>query len=82
MTEASLLTFDQVGKRLGCKRSKVYGLIARGELDSVKCGRHRRVPQEWLEDYIERLKLAARREAGRSVVEAIKEAGKQARRRD
>lgn len=44
---------------LGLGRSKIYELLASGELESVKIGKARRVPAEALEDYVRRLRATA-----------------------
>lgn len=72
----ALLTLAQAGEVLACSEAKVRRLIHAGELDALHCGRHVRVPQDWLEEYVERLKKAARRQASRSVVDAVREAGR------
>ena len=50
-----LLTVDEAAERLGLGRTKVYELLNRGELASVRIGTARRVPASALETYIERL---------------------------
>lgn len=54
-TMGSLLTAEQVAKRLGVGRSTVFSLMGRGDLASVKIGRLRRVTEASLEDYIRQL---------------------------
>lgn len=44
MPESILLRVPEVALRLGLGRSTIYGLIASGELMSVRVGRARRVP--------------------------------------
>lgn len=51
-TMGSLLTAEQVAKRLGVGRSTVFTLMGRGDLASVKIGRLRRVTEASLEEYI------------------------------
>ena len=41
---------------IGVSRSRMFELIARGELESVKIGRRRLVPREAIDTYIERLR--------------------------
>lgn len=48
-----LLTIPEVAGQLNLGRSLVYLLIMRGEIDSIKVGRARRVPAEALERFIE-----------------------------
>ena len=52
-TERLLLTIPEVAIRLCLGRSLVYLLVMRGEIDSIKVGRARRVPAEALERFIE-----------------------------
>jgi excisionase family DNA binding protein len=49
-----LLTPEQAAELLSISRSKLYELIARGELDSVRIGASRRVPTAALEDFVAR----------------------------
>lgn len=51
-----LLKVEEVGTELGLGRSKVYELIAAGELPSVQIGRARRVRREDLETYVRLLR--------------------------
>ena len=48
---------------LGIGRSKLYELLAAGEIESVLIGSARRVPMKGLHDYVERLR------AGRELVD-------------
>lgn len=43
-TELALLTPEQFGKRVNVGRTTIYGLLASGEVRSVKVGRLRRIP--------------------------------------
>jgi excisionase family DNA binding protein len=43
-------------ERLNCSRTTVYEKIASGELESVKVGRSRRIPEAALVEYVERLR--------------------------
>lgn len=54
-TASWLLSPEQVAERLGCGRSYVFQLLTRGDLASVKVGRLRRVPEDAVRDYIDRL---------------------------
>jgi excisionase family DNA binding protein len=56
MEEKRLLTVDEAAQRLGIGRSHAYVYVLRGELESVKLGRSRRVPAQALEDFIEKLR--------------------------
>jgi excisionase family DNA binding protein len=53
-----LLTPEQAAAELGIGRTRMYTLIAEGEVDSVKVGRSRRVPRQALVEYIDRLRGA------------------------
>lgn len=53
--EKVLLTVEEAAERLSLGRTKVYELVARGELPSVVIGRCRRVPVQALEPFVERL---------------------------
>jgi excisionase family DNA binding protein len=50
---------------LGVSRSQVFEMLARGEIESFKIGRLRKIPREAITDYIKRRRPAA--DAGRSV---------------
>ena len=50
-----LLTVDEAAGRLGLGRTKVYELLRRGDLASVRIGTARRIPAGALEAYVERL---------------------------
>lgn len=52
--EEVLLTGTEVAQRLRISRAKVYMLIQRGEIPSVKMGRNVRVRQRDMEEYIRR----------------------------
>lgn len=54
-----LLTPEQAAKRLEVGRSTLYGLIASGEVESIKVGRARRIPADALVEYVGRLRAAA-----------------------
>jgi excisionase family DNA binding protein len=43
---------------LGVGRTKVYELIAAGELESITIGRARRIPADSIRAYVERLRAA------------------------
>jgi excisionase family DNA binding protein len=50
-----LLTPDEAAVALGIKRTKLYHLLATGQISSVKIGALRRFPVRSLEIYVERL---------------------------
>jgi len=57
--EKRLLTVAEAARRLGIGRSHAYIYVLRGELESVKLGRSRRVPVEAIEEFVERLRSEA-----------------------
>lgn len=48
-----LLTVPQAADRLGVGRSLLYEMIRRGELQSIRLGRARRVPVAALQHFVE-----------------------------
>lgn len=46
--EKLLLTIEEAAERLSIGRSKVYELIASGDIEAVKIGKARRIPAEAL----------------------------------
>lgn len=50
-----LLTVEEAAERIGICRSNMFKLIRRGEVQSVKVGRLRRVTPDALEDFVRRL---------------------------
>ncbi|SEH03504.1 DNA binding domain-containing protein, excisionase family [Nonomuraea solani] len=54
-----LVTAAEASEMLGLGRTKVYELIAAGELRSVKIGRSRRVPVEALTAFVSAMEEAA-----------------------
>lgn len=50
-----LLKAEQTGEILGIGRTKVYELLASGEIESVRIGRNRLIPRKAVEEYVERL---------------------------
>jgi excisionase family DNA binding protein len=50
-----VLPMKGVAKVLGIGETRAWGLIASGELPSVRIGRSRRVPVEAIREYVERL---------------------------
>ena len=59
-----LHTPEAAAERLQCGRTKIYELMASGELESVTIGRLRRIPDAELVAYVERLRAAERSPAG------------------
>jgi len=57
--EKRLLTVAEAARRLGIGRSHAYIYVLRGELESVKLGRSRRVPVEAVEEFVDRLRSEA-----------------------
>ena len=58
MSEKVLLRVDEAAALLGVGRSFLYSLVQRGEIDSVKLGRARRIPRQELDAYVRRLQEA------------------------
>lgn len=55
-TDSRLLyTPEHAAAQLDIGRTHIYGLIARGELRSVKVGRNRRIPAAALQEYVHNL---------------------------
>ncbi len=50
--EPLLLKANEVGKLLGLGRSKVFAMVAAGQLPALRIGRSVRVPREALERWI------------------------------
>lgn len=62
-----LLSIEEAGHALGVRRTKVYELIGRGDLEVVHIDRSARVPVESVRAYVDRLRTVARdREGWRS----------------
>ncbi|WML61905.1 excisionase family DNA-binding protein [Rhodococcus sp. AH-ZY2] len=57
--EARLHKLPAAQERLGIGRSKIFELIASGELRSVKIGRTRLVPESALTEFIAKLENSA-----------------------
>lgn len=51
-----LLTVERAAERLDIGRTRVFELIAEGEIESVKIGRARRIPADALTAYVNRLR--------------------------
>ncbi|MES9606174.1 excisionase family DNA-binding protein [Actinomadura sp. NPDC000929] len=58
--DTDLLTVEEAAKRLRIGRTKMYALIASGEVESVTIGTLRRVPPECLTVYVSALMRRAR----------------------
>ena len=56
MDDKRLLTVAEAAQRLGIGRSHAYLYVLRGELESVKLGRSRRVPTQAVDDFVNRLR--------------------------
>ncbi len=50
--EPLLLRANEVGKLLGLGRSKVFAMVAAGQLPAIRIGRSVRVPREALERWV------------------------------
>lgn len=55
-----LLRPEEAADVLGIGRSKLYDLLATGEIESVHIGSCRRIPVEGLHAYVERLRAGDR----------------------
>lgn len=55
----ALLTTAEVMARTRLGHTMVYGLLRTGDLRSLKVGRRRLIPVEWLEEWLEAQKRAA-----------------------
>jgi excisionase family DNA binding protein len=51
-----LLTVDEAAERLGIGRSHAYVYVLRGDLESIKLGRSRRIPAEAIEEFVKKLR--------------------------
>jgi excisionase family DNA binding protein len=51
-----LLTTEQAARRLSISRARLYELLMSGQIESVKIGASRRVPDEAVDDYIGKLR--------------------------
>ena len=49
-----LLTVAEAAVKLGVGRSFLYGLVMRGDIESCKLGRARRIPLTAIQDFIAR----------------------------
>ena len=56
MSERLLLRPEEAADVLGIGRSKLYDLLATGEVESVHIGSCRRIPVEGLHRYVDRLR--------------------------
>lgn len=56
MSTALLYKPEAAAAALGIGRSKLFELIAAGQLETVRIGRARRIPAEALEEYVARLR--------------------------
>lgn len=53
-----LLSPERAAERLELGRTKIFELMAAGELESVLIGRSRRIPADAVESYVARLRAA------------------------
>jgi excisionase family DNA binding protein len=60
MRSTLLLTPEQVAHELGIGRTRVFALLAEGDIRSVKIGRSRRIPRSELARYIESMLAGSR----------------------
>jgi excisionase family DNA binding protein len=50
-----LLTVEQAAERAECGRTRMFQRVASGEIESVKIGRLRRIPESALDRWISKL---------------------------
>jgi excisionase family DNA binding protein len=55
-----LLRVGEAADRLGLGKTKVWELVARGDIDSVKIDGARRISERAVDEYIEQLEAEAR----------------------
>ena len=58
-SEKLLYSPAETAQMLGVSRSQRFELLARGEIESVKIGRLRKIPREALTAYVARLRAQA-----------------------
>ncbi len=51
----NLLTIEQAAARMKCGRTRMFERVASGEIESVKIGRLRRIPESALDRWIARM---------------------------
>ncbi len=49
---------EEAARALGTSRSRLFELLASGDVQSVQLGRSRRIPRAALEEYVDRLRRA------------------------
>ena len=54
-----LLTAEEAAEIIGVGKSKMYELVRRGAIESVRIGRCRRIPHDALATFVERLRVEA-----------------------
>jgi excisionase family DNA binding protein len=59
-----LLSPDEACKALSVKRSTLFDLLKTGEIPSIKVGRLRRIPAEWLRVWVQKQVEEQRGEQG------------------
>jgi excisionase family DNA binding protein len=63
--EQLLLTPEQASVRLAICRTRIYELMASGQLESVRIGSSRRIPASALVDFVQRLRSGVNIQVGR-----------------
>jgi excisionase family DNA binding protein len=58
-SEKLLHSPEEAAQLLGVGRSQMFELIARGEVESVKIGRLRKIPRDAIDRYVGRLRAEA-----------------------
>jgi excisionase family DNA binding protein len=51
-----LLSVEEFAAEIGVRRTTAFGIVGRGEIESVKIGRLRRIPAEAVDAYVESLR--------------------------
>jgi len=51
-----LLTVEEAAERLGIGRTLMYSLVASSQVESVRIGRLRRIPDDALQEFVLRLR--------------------------
>jgi excisionase family DNA binding protein len=58
-----LLTVDEAAKELRVGRTKMFALLDRGDVESIKVGGSRRIPYDALVAYVDQLRAEQRQAA-------------------
>ncbi len=61
-----LLSAEEAASRLGVGRTTIFGLLAAGDLQSLKIGRRRLIPTAALAAFVEQITTTGRRDVARA----------------